>query len=206
MICFHLQVHRLHETDKSERMEDLLSLSRGPLKNITCFSGYDMHGFRFRIESRDRNRCTQNSGVAVIPEGSEDGDNVEYYGMLTEILELQFLGGRRVPLFRCKWVDIFNKSRGIKTDVYGLISINLKCLLKTDEPFVLASQASQAFFVKDNLMKGWHLVVKVQPRDTYDVPPGDSDNEDIESDDDAGYEEENIEDPSNTTSCGKRKL
>jgi hypothetical protein len=120
-----------------------------------------MHGFRFRIESRDRNRCTQNSGVAVIPEGSEDGDNVEYYGMLTEILELQFLGGRRVPLFRCKWVDIFNKSRGIKTDVYGLISINFKCLLKTDEPFVLASQASQAFFVKDNLMKGWHLVVKV---------------------------------------------
>jgi hypothetical protein len=56
-------------------------------------------------------------------------------------------------------------------------------------------------------MKGWHLVVKVQPRDTYDVPPGDSDNEDIESDDDAGYEEENIEDASNTTtSCGKRKL
>ena len=185
-------------------MEDLLSLSRGPLKNTTCFSGYDTHGFRFRIESRDRNRCTQNSGVAVISEGSMDEDHVEYYGVLTEILELQFLGGRRVPLFRCKWVDIFNNSRGIETDVYGLVSINFKCLLKTDEPFVLARQASQVFFVKDNLIKGWHLVVKMQPRDTYDVPPGDSDDEAIEPDDD-GYEDEHIEDPSNISSCGKRK-
>ena len=91
-------------------MEDLLSLSRGPMTNTTCFSGFDTHGYRFRIESLDRNRCTQNSGVAVISEENMDGDHADYYGVLTEILELQFLGGRRVPLFRCKWVDIFNKT------------------------------------------------------------------------------------------------
>jgi hypothetical protein len=93
-------------------MEDLLSLSRGPLQNNTCFGGYDMNGFRFRIESRDKNRCTQNSGVVVSAEGSTISENVEYYGILTEIIELQFLGGRRVPLFRCKWVDVFNKKEG----------------------------------------------------------------------------------------------
>ena len=135
-------------------MDDLLSLSRGPLQNTTCFAGYDINGFRYRIEIRDRNRCTQNSGVAVFSEGNTTDDNAEYYGVLTEIIELQFLGGRRVPLFRCKWVDIFNKKRGIKKDTYGLVSVNFKCLLRIDESFVSASQASQVFFVKDNMIKG----------------------------------------------------
>jgi hypothetical protein len=170
-------------------MDDLLSLSRGPLQNTTCFAGYDINGFRFRIEIRDRNRCTQNSGVAIFSEGNTTDDNAEYYGVLTEIIELQFLGGRRVPLFRCKWVDIFNKKRGIKKDTYGLVSVNFKCLLRTDESFVLASQAYQVFFVKDNMIKGWHLVVKMQPRDTYDVPSDVSDDEDVE-DEDANAEED----------------
>ena len=188
-------------------MEDLLSLSRGPMTNITCFSGFDTHGYRFHIESLDRNRCTQNSGVAVISEENMDGDHVDYYGVLTEILELQFLGGRRVPLFRCKWVDIFNKTRGIKTNVYGLVSVNFKCLLRTNEPFVLASQASQGFYVKDNLIKGWHMVSKMHPRDTYDVPPGDSDNEGDEPEDNDGDDEEDMtEDASTILFRGKRKL
>ena len=67
-----------------------------------------MNGFRFRIESRDKNRCTQNSGVVVSAEGSTISENAGYYGILTEIIELQFL----VPLFRCKWVDVFNKKEG----------------------------------------------------------------------------------------------
>lgn len=202
-----MQVHQLHENDKSQQMEDLLSLSRGPMTNTTCFSGFDTHGYRFRIESLDRNRCTQNSGVAVISEENMDGDHVDYYGVLTEILELQFLGGRRVPLFRCKWVDIFNKTRGIKTNVYGLVSVNFKCLLRTDEPFVLASQASQVFYVKDNLIKGWHMVSKMHPRDTYDVPPGDSDNEGDEPEDNDGDDEEDMpEDASAILFRGKRKL
>ena len=78
-----LQIHNLYEHDKSEQMEDLLSLSRGPLQNSTCFAGYDMNGFRFRIESRDKNRCTQNSGVVVSAEGSTISENAEYYGILT---------------------------------------------------------------------------------------------------------------------------
>ena len=202
-----MQVHQLHENDKSQQMEDLLSLSRGPMTNTTCFSGFDTHGYRFRIESLDRNRCTQNSGVAVISEENMDGDHVDYYGVLTEILELQFLGGRRVPLFRCKWVDIFNKTRGIKTNVYGLVSVNFKCLLRIDEPFVLASQASQVFYVKDNLIKGWHMDSKMHPRDTYDVPPGDSDNEGDEPEDNDGADEEDMpEDASAILFRGKRKL
>ncbi|CAN1346887.1 hypothetical protein LINPERPRIM_LOCUS40909 [Linum perenne] len=32
---------------------------------------------------------------------------------------------------------------------------------------MLASQASQVFFVDDKKHKNWHVVVKVQPRDSY---------------------------------------
>lgn len=180
-------------------MEDLLSLSRGPLKNITCFTGYDMNGFRYRTERRDSRRCTQNSGVMVL------GDDVEYYGVLTEILEIQYLGGRRVPLFRCNWVDVFNKDRGIRIDKYGLTSVNLQGLLQTDEPFVLASQAAQVFFVKDNQIKGWHLIEKMQPRDTYQVPAGESDDESTEVEQDDGNEEDILDDSPSASLKRKRK-
>jgi len=42
----------------------------------------------FALKVFDRNRCTHNSGVAVISEENMDGDHVDYYGVLTEILEL----------------------------------------------------------------------------------------------------------------------
>ncbi|WVZ75781.1 hypothetical protein U9M48_023812 [Paspalum notatum var. saurae] len=92
------------------------------------------------------------------------------------------------PLFRCKWVDIFNKNRGIKTDIYGLVSVNFKCLLRTNEPFVLTTQASQVFSVKNNLIKCWDLVVKMEPGDTYDVPLGESDDEVVGPTDDDGIQ------------------
>ncbi|CAN1798835.1 hypothetical protein LINPERHAP1_LOCUS21890 [Linum perenne] len=48
--------------------------------------------------------------------------------------------------------------------------VNLQRLLKTNEPFVLANQASQIFFVDDKTNKNWHVVIRVEPRDTYALP------------------------------------
>jgi hypothetical protein len=77
-----------------------------------------------------------------------------------------------------------------------------------DSIFILiASQASQVFYVKDNLIKGWHMFSKMHPRDTYDVPPGDSDNEGDEPEDNDGDDEEDMtEDASAILFRGKRKL
>ncbi|KAM3365980.1 hypothetical protein ACQJBY_015509 [Aegilops geniculata] len=199
---FKEKVASLHEHDKSELTEDLLALSRGPLENVTCFTGYDMNGFRYRVQSRDRHLCTQNSGVAVLSEQGDNGNTVEYYGILTEIVELQYLGGRRVTLFRCNWIDIFDKEHGMKKDnKHGIVSLNLQRLLLTDEPFVLASQVSQVFFVKDNLIKGWHAVVKNPSRHAYSVPHGQSD-DDSEAEPDNGDEDDLLQ---NSTSTSRRK-
>ncbi|CAN0886069.1 hypothetical protein LINGRAHAP2_LOCUS15269, partial [Linum grandiflorum] len=75
------------------------------------------------------------------------------HGVLKEIVELQFLGGRRVVLFRCDWCDVYDKEKGVKVDKYGFVSVNLQRLLKINESFVLASQASQVFFVDDKKNK-----------------------------------------------------
>ena len=38
-----------------------------------------------------------------------------------------------------------------------------------DEPYVLASQASQVFYVEDVRHKDWMVVVKTKPREVFDV-------------------------------------
>ena len=57
---------RLHKNDKSEKMEDLISLSRGPSQYMTSFKGYICNGHRFHIEEHEKGLRTQNSGVVVV--------------------------------------------------------------------------------------------------------------------------------------------
>ena len=55
----------------------------------------------------------------------------------------------------------------MKIDEFGIVSVNFQRFLKTNEPFVLASQTSQVFYAINNCNKGWHVVQKTQPRDLY---------------------------------------
>lgn len=55
-------------------------------------------------------------------------------------------------------------------------------ILKINEPFGLASQASQVFYAIDHSNKGWHIVQKVQPRDSFDnLEKKDDDLEDLDN-------------------------
>lgn len=150
-------------------MEDLLSLSRGPTKYSTHSNGYIVNGYRFHVEDHDQMLRTQNCGVVVVGENDKGSENLDYYGVLTDVIELQFVPDRRVILFRCKWFDVYDKIKGVKKDEYDFMSVNPSRLLKTNEPFVLANQASQVFYANDNANKGWHVVMKTQPRDSYEI-------------------------------------
>ena len=85
-------------------------LSRGPNTLVTCFKGYIINGFRFHTKDYEAKRKTQNSEVVVVAETSSfasawdmnpiTGD-VPYYGVLIEVVELHYLGGNRVVLFKC---------------------------------------------------------------------------------------------------------
>ncbi|XP_019253815.1 PREDICTED: uncharacterized protein LOC109232499 [Nicotiana attenuata] len=112
---FKVRVAQLHKEDDSQIMEDLLSLSRGPTQYTTYFNGYIVNGYRFHVEDYDKNLRTHNCGVVVVGENDKDRENIDYNGILTDVIELQFLMGRRVILFRCNWFNM--KPSKIENDV-----------------------------------------------------------------------------------------
>ena len=76
-----------------------------------------------------------------------------YYGILSDIIELNYFDKLRYVLLKCNWADV-NTSRGYKIDEYGFILVNFSRPIHTgerlnDEPFILASQASQVYYVED---------------------------------------------------------
>ena len=114
---------------------------------------------KFRTKDSEANRKTQNSGVSVAIEGG-----VTYYGVLTDIIELNYSKKLQYVLFKCEWVNV-DSGRGYKIDKFGFPLFNFTRLIHKgdrliDEPYVLASQASQVFYVEDPRHKDWMVVVK----------------------------------------------
>lgn len=116
----------------------LLHLSCGPNRMVTRYSGYIVNGFRFHTYKREIRRQTQNSGVIV--KGDEESGSSEYFGVLTDILELEYGGRNKIVLFKCDWWDTYNEGRGYKKEANGLTFVNTTRHLATNEPYVLASQ------------------------------------------------------------------
>ena len=79
-------------------------------------------------------------------------------------------GTHKVVLFKCEWWDV-HTTRGVKEDQYGFIMINTTRRLSTDEPYVLASQAEQVYYVNDIQDPKWYVVVKTKPRDYLTLLP-----------------------------------
>ena len=89
--------------------------------------------------------------------------------MLIDIVELHYLSGNRVILFKCDWWVVINIGKGIKKDEYGFTCLNFERTIFTDEPFVLASQTKQVFYVQNSNEENWHTVVEIQTRGVYDM-------------------------------------
>ena len=56
-------------------------------------------------------------------------------------------GPLKIPLFRCQWVNL--AQGGVTTDKYGMTIVDLNKIGYKNEPFVLAKDVTQVFFVKD---------------------------------------------------------
>jgi hypothetical protein len=96
--------------------------------------------------------------------------NVIFYGELIDILQIIYSNDMKFVLFKCDWVD--NKM-GMRMDEFKFTMLNFNHLLYRsnnvgDEPFILATQAKQAFYVKDPLDPNWYVAMKMTPRDIFD--------------------------------------
>ena len=81
-----------------------------------------------------------------------NGNQQTYYGHIEYIWELDYAANFKVPLFLCQWVK--TTRGGVTVDKeYGMTTVDLNNSGFKDEPFVLAADVSQVFYVKDMSMK-----------------------------------------------------
>lgn len=166
----------LRASNSADASDALYSLACGPDRRVSRYTGCIVNGIRFHTEEREKYRTTQNSGVVV--KGTHEEVEIDFYGVLTDIIELSYCMRKRVYLFKCDWWDIGNKKLGIQTDNY-FTSVNLSRKWFKDDPFIIAGQAEQVFYLADTKLGGsWHVVQKIKPRNIFDVPEVDVEDND----------------------------
>ena len=74
---------------------------------------------------------------------------------------------------------------GYNIDRYGVITVNTRKKLNTQEPFVLASQVSQVYYVKGLKDPSWATVIETKPRNYFDIPESE-----VSIDDEEPFQEE----------------
>lgn len=168
-----------------EVSEGLYALSCGPDLRVKTCAACIVNGVRYSTMDREKYLQTQNSGVMT--EGTHDGENIDFYGVLKEIIELQynsnFEARRSVVLFRCDWYNQGGKTRGIRDDGH-FKSINVQSLWYKTDPFILATQSRKIFYLQDtSLGKEWRVVQKFEHRNIYDVAEKDEPSHDVHQDD-----------------------
>ncbi|KAL0549002.1 hypothetical protein IC582_013481 [Cucumis melo] len=166
---FRAQVLELRQS--ANLSNDFFSLAMGPSFDVRCYNGCIVGGVRFHTIELDSRRTTQNSGIMVIGESDASGtsDN-NFYGVLDEVLHVQYPLERIVWLFKCRWYDTdVNKSQRTHVEV-GYKSLNTSHFWYAEEPIILATQADQVFYVDDPKNgRNWKVVQVIQNKRIWDV-------------------------------------
>ncbi|KAI0524622.1 hypothetical protein KFK09_003999 [Dendrobium nobile] len=140
-LWFEQRMKNLNLHGSLEGKEDLYSLAMGPDIRVN------------------------NSGVSV--QGSHKDESIDFYGILTDVVDLSYIDGNHVVLFKCKWFDLEHKKAITIDDDFT--SINISKTWYDNDPYVLAGQVTQVFYVQDTKLRGdWHVVQKVKHRHLFD--------------------------------------
>jgi len=114
---------------------------------------------------------TQNSGVTLVSRTSSftsaKDDNpkdepITYYGAIKDIFESDYYGNFKFVMFKSDWFEV-------EEDKYGLTSVYFNKKVYQNDPFVLAFQVQQCFYIKDLLYVNRHHTLKKVPRDLFNT-------------------------------------
>ena len=136
------------DADLVKLSDTIFTLSRWPYETMKRIKHHVKNGLKFRCVNDVAHRKIQNNGASVVMEGG-----VMYYGVLIDIIKLNYSDRIRHVLFKYRLVDV-HSNRGYKVNEFGFHMVNLTCLIHCgdkmiDEPFVLAFETSQVFYVED---------------------------------------------------------
>nr|GFA77506.1 hypothetical protein [Tanacetum cinerariifolium] len=172
--CNEIQVEKEFAISKDSVSKTVRWISYGPHTTIVKYEAYNINGYTFHTKSND-GIVYQNSGVSVeavdlyISKEVATTRKSFYYGVLQEIWVLDYRF-RQIPLFKCDWVN--HKAGRVKHDPnLGYTLVDLNSLGHKDDLFILALQARQLFYVKDQIDKKLSIVFRTPTKnykDTYD--------------------------------------
>nr|GEY43959.1 hypothetical protein [Tanacetum cinerariifolium] len=121
--------------------DNLKSLVIGPSRHARTWQLYCVNGFNFHTMHHNFGQKTSNTDLCIV---GEEGD---YYGQLNDVIELEYMNCSKVVLFKFEWFDPV-KHRGWKIhNEFGLVDINHKKKLRNYDPFIMAHQAQQVYFI-----------------------------------------------------------
>lgn len=160
--------------------EEVVLLAQKPYMMVRKYNSYCINGCIFHTKTHANGKSTQCDGVSVSAQTSSYASvkdknpvwgEVQYYGRVLEIVELNYANQGSLVLFKCEWI----KPPGIRVEESGITEINFNHVMKgnelASEPFILASQAKQVYYLQDPIDIDWHAVVYPTTRDFYDMEP-----------------------------------
>jgi hypothetical protein len=132
------------------------------------YGRYDVNGFRFRSTIFEASRplaATTNTGV-VTRVVDEEGHKIKYYGIIKNIIEYSFAGNKKLKIvfFDCDW---FDPNHGTRENQFGMIEVKHADRLSGCDPFILAHQVEQVYYMSYPCQKlrSWWVVYKVNLRE-----------------------------------------
>ncbi|KAK1686311.1 hypothetical protein QYE76_047159 [Lolium multiflorum] len=133
--------------DRAHRVA-LQHIELGPGHNVRTYQSYDINGYRFYTEEKYKNSEYQNSGVTMLSYTDDKTDVKErFYGRIEEIWKLDYVG-ETMPMFRVRWAKSVEKD-GLYFTTMVIPDAKSKTPSAKNEPWVLASQVDQCFFITD---------------------------------------------------------
>ncbi|CAA7022586.1 unnamed protein product [Microthlaspi erraticum] len=160
-------------TNSKEHSTRLRWLAFGPRRIAQSYKGYVINGHRFHTD--DVKRKTQNSGIsyeafsmcrASAKDTRHMADIVAFYGVIKEIILIDY-HMFQVPLFKCVWA---NKGNGLKEeDGFTLVNLHMSQSTFISDPYILASQAKQVFYSREEGSSPWYVFMRAPPRGYHEL-------------------------------------
>ncbi|KAD6118922.1 hypothetical protein E3N88_10193 [Mikania micrantha] len=159
----------MYKLNPSQINEELYILFSLPDNRVSSLKGCIVNGVKFIVKSRDDCRQTQNCGVTV--PGVHNYVEDDYYGYLDEVIELSFIRDYSIILFKCTWFDTDRRRKHVIFEPH-FISIDTSRNAYKEDPFILANQAQQVFYVNDPLKPKSHrkIIERITHRHLWDIP------------------------------------
>ena len=144
----------------------LRNLAWGPKLKVESWPIYTINGYKFHTVLWGQGMNSSNCGVSV--RGTNGQLKYDFYGKLTDIIQLEYTGlpVMKLILFKCDW---FDNTPNIGTRVnnkYGVVEVRQsRRYNKAYDPFIFAQQAEQVYFTPyPEGHHDWLAIIKTKAR------------------------------------------